>query len=319
MTIWPLQNVVLYRTPYQRVFISSRASAGYCVWLVGTLAIVLLPIFFAYASGGLWKREAFYREQPLVQFQHEMSVSVSGDKTHTFWSTDPKLNDLNSQSLRVPAVRYQELDHDSDGTPDELVIKVSMPMSEPARRFLFLGTFLYQLKGTVKMSMKGLIAVDESSGVGGYGVSLHGSVALRQNNPLRSVPEPRSIYYESPLEFDWASNVAYSRLAPFTFSGLVETYSRRNETIRFQPDMGALWSLHPSGSAELKLHMQIPNHVVYYVPSALEELKQAWVHIASFLFPVYILVTSFLGFIFTNQIVQTYCCSQLPYTNSKAG
>ncbi len=38
------------------------------------------------------------------------------------------------------------------------------------------------------------------------------------------------------------------------------------------------------------MRAQIPKQVVYYTPGALEELKHGWVHIASFLFPVYLLI-----------------------------
>ena len=33
MSAWPLQNVVLFSAPYERVYIAPRASAGYCVWV----------------------------------------------------------------------------------------------------------------------------------------------------------------------------------------------------------------------------------------------------------------------------------------------
>ncbi|CAD7970302.1 unnamed protein product [Amoebophrya sp. A120] len=318
MTLWILQNVVLFRSPYERVFIAPRASAGYCVWLACTIAILLLPIFLAYASGGLWIKEAFYREQPVVRFNHDMVVAVQGDNTAGFWSTDVKLNELNANSVKVPAVRYQELDKDVDGIPDELIVKVSMPVAEPAKRVLFLGAFRYQLSGTVKMNMKGLLACDESSGLGASGVTLQGSVELSQAEALRSLSEPRTKYIASPLAWSWESSTAYTKLDPFTFPALLEQYSQRNETIRLRPDLPAVWSYQPSNTFDLEMRAQIPKQVVYYTPGALEELKHGWVHIASFLFPVYLLIYAFLRFLYTNQIVQTYCCTQLPYVNSKA-
>ena len=105
MGLWPLQNVVLYRSAYERIFVAPRASAGYCVWLAAAFAIILLPIFLAYGAGGLWIKEAFYREQPIVQFQHEVVVAVQGDSTTRFFSTDPKLNELNAAIVQVPSVR----------------------------------------------------------------------------------------------------------------------------------------------------------------------------------------------------------------------
>ncbi len=47
-----------------------------------------------------------------------------------------------------------------------------MPVAEPAKRVLFLGAFRYQLSGTVKMNMKGLLACDESSGLGASGMKI---------------------------------------------------------------------------------------------------------------------------------------------------
>ena len=85
MTLWPLQNVVLFRTAYERVYVAPRASAGYCIWLAAGIALVLLPIFAAYAAGNMWIKEAFYREQPLVNFQHSMVVAVQGDSDSGFF------------------------------------------------------------------------------------------------------------------------------------------------------------------------------------------------------------------------------------------
>ena len=105
MGLWPLQNVVLYRTAYERIFVAPRASAGYCVWLAAAFGIILIPIFLAYGAGGLWIKEAFYREQPIVKFQHEVVVAVQGDTTTSFFSTDPKLNELNAAIVKVPSLR----------------------------------------------------------------------------------------------------------------------------------------------------------------------------------------------------------------------
>ena len=41
----------------------------------------------------------------LVRFQHSMVFAVQGETQSFFWSTDPKLNDLNSGDLAVPDVR----------------------------------------------------------------------------------------------------------------------------------------------------------------------------------------------------------------------
>ena len=67
-------------------------------------------------------------------------------------------------------VRYSEEDFDTDGKPDQLTVKISMPITEQARRVFFLGTFGYTLQETVRLSMKGLIAADESCGVGATGM-----------------------------------------------------------------------------------------------------------------------------------------------------
>ena len=99
---------------------------------------------------------------------------------------DEKLNDLNSKSVTVPTVRYSEIDYDTDGYPDELQVKVAMPMSESARRVFFAGAFSYQLSGRVRTVMKGLIAADESCGVGATGVTINGDLQFNQANALRS-------------------------------------------------------------------------------------------------------------------------------------
>jgi len=64
---------------------------------------------------------------------------------------------------------YSEIDSDVDGLPDELSIKVSMPVTSPTKRVLFLGSLSYELDDKVRMAMKGVIGVDESSGIGATG------------------------------------------------------------------------------------------------------------------------------------------------------
>ena len=115
MGIWPLQNVVLWRAPYERVYISQRASSGYCVWVVAIMILWLVPIFTAYSAGNLWIKEDFYREQPLVRFLHKYVIALDGDTQSRFFSTDAKLNDMNQKNLKAPMIRYAEVDADTDG------------------------------------------------------------------------------------------------------------------------------------------------------------------------------------------------------------
>ena len=55
-----------------------------------------------------------------------------------------------------------------------------------------MGTFSYQLQETVRLQMKGLVAVEESSGVGASGCFVRGTLDFRQKKALRSLPEPRT-------------------------------------------------------------------------------------------------------------------------------
>lgn len=313
--MWFLQNVILFRQAYERVYIAPRASTGYCVWLVAILTVIFLPIFLAYASGGIWIKEAHYREQPLIKFRHEVAVSVQGDTDNAFYSTDEKVNEYNSDSVRVPVVRYTEHDYDYDGHPDEVVLKVAMPFLEKARRFFLASAFSYQLSGQVRTVMQGAIVLDESCGVGAHGVKITGDLEMKQVHALRSLSIPRNIYDVSPLQFSMLSHAAYTNLRPFTYNGLLESYTKRNETIVLNRDaLPPIWEFQPNQGNQfnIEVRMRVPHQVIYYVPGALEELKHAWVHIASFLIPVGFIVYTFVGFVFSNQVVQTYVCSQLP-------
>jgi hypothetical protein len=64
---------------------------------------------------------------------------------------------------------YSEVDSDVDGLVDELNVKVSMPFTNKPKRVLFLGSLSYELNDKVRMAMKGVIGVDQSSGIGATG------------------------------------------------------------------------------------------------------------------------------------------------------
>lgn len=313
MGIWPLQNVVLWRSPYERVYISQRLSSGYCVYIASLLLIFGIPVFLAYSAGNLWIKEDFYREQPLVRFLHEYTFAVDGETQSRFWSTDEKLNDFNQKNLQVPIARYTEIDADTDGINEELRLVLSMPISEPVKRVSFMGVFNYFLQDTVRLKMKSMIVLEETNGLGASGARVVGQMDFRQKNSLRSVMEPRTVYNSDPMHWEYKSNFAFQNLAPYSNSGLLENYIARNETTILTQTIPCMWDYRKRDVFELEMRIKIPQQVVYFTPGALAELKNAWIHFLSFLIPSWYIIWWFVNFIYTNQIVQTYVASMLPF------
>ena len=111
--------------------------------------------------------------------------------------------------------------------------------------------------------MKGLVAVEESAGVPANGLTLRGTLEMRQKKPLRSLPEPRTVYDVDPLAFEVNSHEFYQKFgAPFNYGELLSDYANRNETLLLSHDIPPLWNYHGSKDAfQLEVRLQIPKQV----------------------------------------------------------
>jgi len=315
MTLWPFQQVECHSLPFTRLFVASRCSLAYCLWVLCAILLVVIPLFATFATDNVWVKESFYRAQPVVAFTNELFLIASGDTVNSAvgWSTQASLQSLLPPEVKVPLVRSSFSDRNHDGIADVLKLSVELP-SSGRRNLVLLAVYQVQVQGKVSEELSGLLALDLSSPYLASGVSVHGQLIFRQKLPLFQSVEVRRIYAESPLVVNWTSSWTPEN-QPLTLEALLGRYAQRNETATLEQLLPASWDYTPSDSFKVHVTMEVPPQLVYYVPMATEVLKFAWMQYLSFLIPTWMILECFKDVVFDQRLVDTFVVPQLP--NSK--
>lgn len=316
MTFWPFQHVACYNEPYTRAFVAPRCSSAYCLFILSIIALILIPIYVTFASDNVWVKESTVREQPQVQFRHELLVLAAGEAASDSvgWSSTGDLVSLIPGQVLVPDVRSTSIDQNKDGVPDIFNLVVDFPTGNATRQFkkvTFLAVYQVRLSSKVQEVMMGLVSVDLSSPIPASGLWINGELRLRQANALSVVAEVRDVYNDSPLSVKWQSNWAASR-QPISLRDLLSRYASRNETISLELLSPPVWEFSPADVFRIEVSMAIPPLLVYFRPQAFELIKFAWMQLLSIAIPTWIVLVWIQGFAFNNQIVETYVVPQLP-------
>eukprot|EP00931_Biecheleriopsis_adriatica_P046200 TRINITY_DN26516_c0_g1_i1.p1 TRINITY_DN26516_c0_g1~~TRINITY_DN26516_c0_g1_i1.p1 ORF type:complete len:320 (-),score=57.82 TRINITY_DN26516_c0_g1_i1:64-1023(-) len=315
MTLWPFQQVVCHRIPYTRIFVAPRCSFAYCIWVLGAICLVTIPLFATFATDNVWMKEGFYREQPAITFTHDLFVVAARNSPEDAlgWSTRRELESLLPPEVRVPVVRSSQEDRNRDGIADTLKLTLDLPMNSTAngyRSLLLLAAYDVQLSGKVSEKFGGLLSVDANSPYLASGVWIHGQLAFRQKMPLRQDSEVGK-ETQNPLVIDWSSNWAPEH-QPLTVPSLLARYAERNETIHLEHRVPPVWDYTPQRDFRVQVTIDIPPQLIYYVPRASEVLKLGWMQVLAFLLPTWLALEYLKGLAFDNQLVESYVVPQLP-------
>lgn len=77
-------------------------------YILCILANLLIPLFIVYRSDGLWRKIEFYREQPDINFKHNLILILKLKDSvpeFKFWSTFSEMNKaFGSDQLCVPHI-----------------------------------------------------------------------------------------------------------------------------------------------------------------------------------------------------------------------
>uniref|UniRef100_A0A915EJG5 Transmembrane protein 231 n=1 Tax=Ditylenchus dipsaci TaxID=166011 RepID=A0A915EJG5_9BILA len=166
--------------------------------------IVVLSLLITFTSQGLWKKTNTYLEQPIIEFQRHCTFLLrdqSGDPNqYLFWSSFDAFNQLAQYStavnleadrLVVPLIESEELDHNEDGKPDELLVNVKLRPPSAMEAFRVHNVF-YALEVKVRLEYRALV---ETTGwmVGsvehlfaGQSLTVWGDLHFLQKRPLPS-------------------------------------------------------------------------------------------------------------------------------------
>lgn len=309
MTIWPFQNVVCFTAPDTKCYVAPRLSAAYCLYILGWACLILVPLFTTFATANVWMKESSYREQPLFRSAHDLLVIFAGDSPSdsTGWAVREDLYNLLPARIQVPSVATSSLDYNHDGLADRVSVKLEIPLNGSStmgyRYMLLLAVFHFELR-EAQASMLGLATVEVNAPYSATGVWVQGQVKLRQRLPLRADSGAWGDLLPSPLEVDWSSSWSAEN-HPISLKALLERYASRNSTMYLEQTSPPVWDYAPRDTFQAEVVLDVPPQPVYYVPGVLEVLKFAWMQVASFILPVWIVVHAVKSFAFESQLVES--------------
>mmetsp|Transcript_10417 Transcript_10417/g.29687 ORF Transcript_10417/g.29687 Transcript_10417/m.29687 type:complete len:325 (-) Transcript_10417:82-1056(-) len=323
MTLWLFQHVACFSEPYVRVFVAQRASAAYVFHLLCAVAVVLIPLWLAFASDNFWVKSGLYHEQPRVHFAHEVFVvaAATGPGDAVGWTSRAGLEALLPSAVRVPVVRSLPLDSNRDGVADALQLVVEMPKENSTagfRQLILLAVYSVEFRERVRQRFSALAALDASCPFVASGVWVRGQFRFRQGGPLRLSTEVRDVYAVSPFEVRWSSNWL-TRNTPLTLRALLGRYAERNETMVLDLSAPPMCDYAPRDAFRAEVTLDIPPQPVHYVPGSIEVLKFAWVQVLSLSVPVWLALHAVKSFAFNHQIVETFVVHGLPSQPMAAG
>mmetsp|Transcript_18266 Transcript_18266/g.36532 ORF Transcript_18266/g.36532 Transcript_18266/m.36532 type:complete len:322 (+) Transcript_18266:156-1121(+) len=302
-----MASVELFQEPIRRRYYAPYLSCSYLFFLVTVWILICLPFFLSY-SGDFWLKTNTYREQPANIFEYKLIVQASGPQQsdNFFYSSVPKLNTLNSDSLRMCTVRSIESDNNLDSIPDSFRLEIDVPLaaSEGITKFDALVFFRTQLQQKAKVVMESVIHIGYDSSLAGAGLYSSGNMVLSQAMPL-PVRGGYTTMYESHELLHKDKVVGAS---DGDIRAILEKLSARNLTMVYEGDY-SYWTPAPTSALssvfKFVADIKIPTMEVTYIPTAVEVLRNAWIQYLSMFVVVGFFLEKVCSFVYFHQIVET--------------
>ncbi|KAK3755424.1 hypothetical protein QZH41_016624 [Actinostola sp. cb2023] len=250
----------------------------FVIWLT-----YLPPLIIAFVTYGFWMKESSFREQPDVQYKHQLLVVLQGNIPGSYlaYSTFQNFNQLLQQNLRIPVVKSWEEDTNHDGKYDTLHFDIRLPLKDTEA--------IYSLQVIMFFDYKLHVAVIDSTStsVESYDLFKIFSSYIKRNEMLS-------------IKF---MNLYADKAAASTCVSAVFILSVSTEYVSRYP----VWS---GGRASgqpfvIKGTIHYPEETIFYRPGFWQMLKWAWVQYLSVLFIFLFVFDRVKRFIFEEQIVST--------------
>ncbi|KAI1726425.1 transmembrane protein domain-containing protein [Ditylenchus destructor] len=194
--------VVVHNEVVVNSYRAPTLSAAHIWNLLSNVLVVVLSL-------GLWKKTNTYLEQPIVDFTRKCTFVLRDNsldpERYLFWTSSQEFNQfgeyagaaaLDTDRLLVPTIETQELDHNEDGRPDELLIGVSLRLPSTSSQHLDVYSIFYALEVKVKLEYRALVQIDGSI-IGttehlmpGQALNVWGDLHVVQKKPLPSYGLP---------------------------------------------------------------------------------------------------------------------------------
>ncbi|KAI1732891.1 transmembrane protein [Ditylenchus destructor] len=299
-------------------------SAAHIWSLLSNLLVVVLSL-------GLWKKTNTYLEQPIIDFTRKCTFVLRDNsldpERYLFWTSSEEFNQfgeyagaaaLDTDRLLVPTIETQELDHNDDGRPDELLIGVSLRLPSASSQHLDVYSIFYALEVKVKLEYRALVQIDgwiigaTEHLMPGQALNVWGDLHVVQKQPLPSYG----------LLSTNSTNVTKNDGIMSQYDiGLSEYFPmeirRRNFEKNFSVDLlgkteNWLPSFHQQNNASgdpwqfsANFRIFIREQNLTYRTNAFELLKWAWIQYFAIFIIVKFIFNSLSSFLYENQILGT--------------
>ncbi|KXJ17698.1 transmembrane protein 231 [Exaiptasia diaphana] len=283
-----------------RTHICSKATIFqfFVIWLT-----YLPPLIIAFVTYGFWMKESSFREQPNVQFKHQLLLVAQGNTPGSYlaYSTFLNFNQLLQQNLRIPLVKSWEEDTNYDGKYDSLNFDIRLPLkdAESIYSVQVIMLFDYKLHKYVSLQMEGMAYIHYDSPIAGAEFRTVGELKLRQTSLLPNKGK-HSTYNTSIIDSSKTSVETYDLFTIFS------SYIKRNVSTEYVSKYPVWTGGRASGQPfVIKGTIHYPEEMIFYRPGFWQMLKWAWVQYLSVLFIFLFVFDRVKRFIFEEQIVST--------------
>lgn len=290
------------------VYKSRLCSKAFLFFVICVILTLVLPFLVAYSSQGFWKRTDTYREQPDVNWKHELLVVLEtlDDTSYICWSTFPRFNSLVEDHLRVPSINSREEDKDGDGRNDELSLRLEFPVTEAEKivSIKLMLFFNYKLSKFSRLELEGMAYLTYGSPKSGSEYHVIGDLGLHQR-VLLGHTGINSDYNTSIV--DWDSIYAET----YSLHHILKSYSDRDVTTVLG-NIYEVWmsARGPDEPFIIAAHVRYPEQTISYKPSFWNIMKTAWIQYLAVLVVFTYGFATVKSYVFGNQIIQTIVESQ---------
>ncbi|XP_063359041.1 transmembrane protein 231 isoform X1 [Cydia amplana] len=260
--------------------------------------IIILPFVFAYGGRGFWLKSQSYFEQPVVHFTYDYLLVAETD--------DPSQpivcgNDNYDHDEYCAEFQVDEHDNNGDGTNDVLELKflLQIPQVKPLASIVLLLGLDFQLKTVCPLHMQGLAIITKEFSLPPSAFIYYGDLTLHQASHLPCRPNTIDTIYNTSL-FRYLEKKDKD-----VVNAILEDYFIREAIIDTKTLHSRSQNGH-TGTMNIKIRLRIPENLVLYTPSLLQEVKWAWPQYLSMAVVFYWIFNRIKKFVFSNRLLMAW-------------
>ncbi|XP_028523158.1 transmembrane protein 231 isoform X1 [Apis cerana] len=274
---------------------SKICSLSFLVVLLLIILSLITPFFIIYNTGGFLLKNRVLMEKPDVFFNYKYLLLANRDfNTNPIVCSSFKIYKDNEIEDNCTLIKVREIDTNIDGKNDILKFEAHFYTNKPIKSLKLLLFFNFQLKQLFDATIESFAFFTHVLNEEVQKIQFYGDLVLQQKGLLTS--EGLYEVYNHSLEIaDYSLNEVFMQNFNKKFTAKInnkyisEQIGNVNENI-----------------IVIQGELFYREHLIYYQPNILEELKWIWVqYFSSFLVFVYI-ARHILIFLFSNRYLNCY-------------